>query len=231
MKVKLENVSKHYMISGSRMTALDSLDFSVDEGTFVAVVGKSGSGKTTILNLVAGLDRPSSGRVEVGGADYSQLSDDELSNFRQGTIGYVFQAFYLEPRETAIENVWAPLLFGPASKSEMKDRAVEALRRVGLWERAMQHVATFSYGQRQRVAIARALVTRPRLLLADEPTGNLDRETGEAIIGLLEELNASEGLTLVMVTHDFRTVRSADRLFVLENGKGRFASADSLEPK
>jgi putative ABC transport system ATP-binding protein len=228
MEVILEGVSKQYIISGSTMTALDSLDFSVDEGTFVAVVGKSGSGKTTILNLVAGLDRPTSGRVVVGGVDYSSLSDDELSDFRQGTIGYVFQAFYLEPGESAVENVWAPLLFGSLPKSEMMDRGVEALEKVGIGEKAFLQVSTLSYGQRQRVAIARSLVTRPSLLLADEPTGNLDKDTGRAIVRLLEGLNSSEGITLVMVTHDYETVRSADSIFVLENGRGRFVEAGSL---
>ena len=229
MKVTLENVSKHYTVSGSPLTALDSLDFGVEEGAFVAVVGRSGSGKTTILNLIAGLDRPTSGRVEVGGADFSKLTDDELADFRQEAIGYVFQAFYLETESTASENVWAPLIFGSSSRAEMRDRAVEALSRVGLADKATHQVSTLSYGQRQRVAIARALITNPSLLLADEPTGNLDKDTGSAIVQLLEDLNASAGITLIMVAHDLETVRSAGSIFVLEDGRGHFTTADSLE--
>jgi putative ABC transport system ATP-binding protein len=200
--------------------ALRDLDLDVARGEFVAVVGRSGSGKTTLLNVVGGLDRDYTGRVEVGGRDLATLDDRALSRMRNRTIGFVFQAFHLLPHQTVLENVMLPARFADAhDPAGAERRAREALERTGLAHKASSVPTRLSAGERQRVAIARAILNRPELLLCDEPTGNLDAETGQAVLGIFLDLCAHDGTTLLVATHEDRVSRAAGRRVVLEAGR------------
>jgi putative ABC transport system ATP-binding protein len=218
--IQLESVSRHYVMGESVIRAVQEVSLSVPSGEFLALLGSSGSGKSTLLNLIAGLDRPSSGAVIAHGQDLSKMSSLELARYRRQTVGMVFQSFNLLPRMTLEENVELPLRLAEVDRSERAARVREALERVGLEKRIGHRPSELSGGEQQRTAIARALVNRPRILLADEPTGNLDSATGESILTLLREIQGNPGMTIVMVTHE-RTLaeRFADRLAVMGDGK------------
>jgi putative ABC transport system ATP-binding protein len=218
--IQLDQVSRHYRMGESLIRAVDGVSLSVPLGEFLALLGSSGSGKSTLLNLVAGLDRPSSGAVIAHGQDLSKMSSLELARYRRQTVGMVFQSFNLLPRMTLEENVELPLRLAEVDRSERAARVREALERVGLEKRIGHRPSELSGGEQQRTAIARALVNRPKILLADEPTGNLDSATGESILTLLCEIQQNPGMTIVMVTHE-RTLaeRFAGRLVVMGDGK------------
>jgi putative ABC transport system ATP-binding protein len=190
----------------------------VPNGSFEALMGPSGSGKSTLLNIIAGLDRPTSGTVLVAGADLTRMSDSQLARWRSQTIGFVFQSFNLIPVLTAAENVELPLLLTSLSRAERAKRVATALRIVGLEDRMHHYPRQLSGGQEQRVAIARAIVNDPKIIVADEPTGDLDRTTAEEILGLLDRLNREIGKTIIMVTHDPKSAEKAHRLIHLEKG-------------
>lgn len=215
--IRLENVWKHYRVGESVVKALDEVELTVRRGEYVAIMGPSGSGKSTMMNILGCLDTPTGGHYYLGGTDVSGMDDDSLSAVRNREIGFVFQSFNLLPRYSALENVELPLLYAGVSKAERVRRAREQLRRVGLAERMAHRPSELSGGQRQRVAIARALVVRPSIILADEPTGNLDTNTSLEIMDLFEEIH-SGGNTVIMVTHEEDIARYAQRIVRLRDG-------------
>jgi putative ABC transport system ATP-binding protein len=216
--IALHHASKVYQTGDVQVLALDDVSLSVGNNEFVAVMGASGSGKSTLMNIVGCLDRPTTGSYILEGRDVSSLSRDELARIRNQTIGFVFQSFNLLPRTSAQENVELPLIYGGISRAERQKRAREALEQVGLAERTHHTPGQLSGGQQQRVAIARALVTKPRLILGDEPTGNLDSKTSVEVLGLLQGLGAL-GITVVMVTHDAGIARYAARVITMRDGQ------------
>jgi putative ABC transport system ATP-binding protein len=209
-----------YRSAGRTLTVLADIDLRIEPEEFVAIVGPSGSGKTTLLGLLAGLDRPSAGAVHLDGHDIGALTEDERARFRADRIGFVFQTFQLIPTLTALENVGVPLELSGRS-GEAESRAAHLLGRVGLSDRLSHYPAQLSGGEQQRVALARAFANRPRILFADEPTGNLDAETGRTVIELIRELHGDERTTLVLVTHDPALAGLADRVVRLEAGRIR----------
>jgi len=216
--IELQNVSRIYDLGHIQVAALQGVDLNVQEGEFLAIVGPSGSGKSTLMNIVGCLDRPTAGMYTLNGTPVAELDDDGLARLRSRTIGFVFQNYNLLPRTSALENVATPLLYQGVSRKDRLARARAALERLGLGDR-VNHVPTeLSGGQQQRVAIARALVTEPALLLADEPTGNLDSSSGADVITLLHELNAA-GRTIVMITHDVDVARVASRQVHVRDGR------------
>jgi len=217
--IELAGITRSYRSGSVAVDALRGIDLEIGEGEMVAVMGSSGSGKSTLMNIVGCLDRPTRGRYRLAGEDVSSLSRDRLASIRNKVLGFVFQDFHLLPRTTARENVQVPLLYAeaPLSWNAMNQRAEAVLRTVGLGDRMDHTPAELSGGQQQRVAIARALITHPSLLLADEPTGNLDTRTTVEVIGMLQELNR-EGLTVVMVTHEPEIARAASRIVTLRDG-------------
>jgi len=218
--VQLDHISRHYIMGETSVRAVDDVSLSVLSGEFLALLGSSGSGKSTLLNLMAGLDRPTSGAIVSNGRNLATLSQLELARYRRNTIGMIFQSFNLLPRMTLEENVELPLRLAEVDRSERAGRVREALERVRLTHRLGHRPAELSGGEQQRVAIARALVNRPKILLADEPTGNLDSSTGEAILSLLCELQKQLGMTIVMVTHERPLAEHcADRLATMGDGK------------
>ena len=214
----MEGVSRHYRTGDSVVKALDGIDLRIPAGAYVAIMGPSGSGKSTLMNVLGCLDVPTSGRYLLEGEDVCRLDDDRLSAFRGRTIGFVFQSFNLLPRLTSLENVALPLQYAGVGKEERLARAGEALRQVGLEERQTPRPDALSGGQRQRVAIARALVTHPSLILADEPTGNLDSATSDGIMQLFDDIHR-QGNTVILVTHDPGIARHAERIVYLRDGK------------
>lgn len=199
--VRIEHLSKIYTHGEIRVTALKDISFQLREGGFLGISGSSGSGKSTLLNCLGGLDKPSEGRILVDGKPISGFSREELALYRRHSVGMIFQSFHLLPDYTAMENVAFPLLFAGIHKTERQIRAAEILDRLGLSDRKTHRPAELSGGEQQRVAIARALINRPKVLLADEPTGNLDSRTSKEIVGLLSELNR-RGLTVILVSHE-----------------------------
>lgn len=216
--IELVDVTKSYKKGDQTVTPLSNLNFSVEEGEFVALMGPSGSGKTTLLNLVAGIDQPTSGRVMVGGTDIAKLSRSNLARWRARNVGYIFQLYHLVPVLTAYENVELPLLLHGISSKERQQRVNTALDAVGLTDRYDHYPRQLSGGQEQRVAIARALVTDPTIIVGDEPTGDLDKKSANATLSLLQRLNQELGKTLVMVTHDPHAAEAAGRTVHLEKG-------------
>jgi putative ABC transport system ATP-binding protein len=216
--VAIRGLAKHYVRGGQRIPVLEGIDLDVHPGDFVALMGPSGSGKSTLLNLIAGIDKPSAGEIRVAGVDIAGLSEADLAAWRAEHVGFIFQFYNLMPVLTAFENVELPLLLTTLSRRERRERVDTALVLTGLSDRADHKPNELSGGQQQRVAIARALVSDPTLIVADEPTGDLDRATGLEILGLLERLNDDLGKTIVMVTHDPKAAEKAHRLVHLEKG-------------
>ncbi|RPI62402.1 MAG: ABC transporter ATP-binding protein [Planctomycetaceae bacterium] len=214
--IRAEALVKTYLLGGTEVRALDGVSFSIAEGEMVAITGPSGSGKSTLMHIIGCLDRPDSGRYFLAGEDVSQMNSNRQAEVRNRRIGFIFQTFHLLPRMNAIENVELPLLY--AGKSEAKQQAIEALKIVGLTDRMHHEPNQLSGGQRQRVAIARALVTNPAILLADEPTGNLDSRTGLEILNFFKSLNEA-GRTVIIVTHDMEVARHCKRTIYLKDGQ------------
>ena len=218
--IRTENVSRHYAMGGNVIRAVDGVSLSIASGEFVALLGQSGSGKSTLLNLLAGLDRPTSGSVQVQGRDLAKMTSEQLAGYRRNDVGMVFQSFHLIPSMTITENVELPMRFAEVDRAERAQRVRESLERVGLGNRLEHRPSELSGGEQQRVSIARALANRPSLLLADEPTGNLDSRTGEDILNLIRDLSTSLKMTVVMVTHERALAeRFAQRLIFLGDGK------------
>jgi putative ABC transport system ATP-binding protein len=217
--IELQDVARIYKIGEVETAALRGVNLTIEEGEFVAVVGPSGSGKTTMLQLMGCLDRPTSGHVIINGQDASRLNANRRADLRKGTIGFVFQFFALIPGLTAYENVELPLLLAGAKKAERRERASELLKAVDLTDRARHRPDQMSGGEQQRVAIARALATHPLLVLADEPTANLDTENGHQIMEIMQRLNEETGTTFVFATHDPRVFPFARRLVEVRDGK------------
>jgi putative ABC transport system ATP-binding protein len=218
--VQAVDVSRHYKMGVSVIRAVDGVNLTIGGGEFVALLGSSGSGKSTLLNLIAGLDRPTSGGINVLGRDLAKLNSEKLAHYRRETVGMIFQSFNLIPTMKLEENVELPLRFAEVDRAERAARVREALEHVGLLKRLGHRPPELSGGEQQRVAIARALVNRPSLLLADEPTGNLDSRTGQEIMSLIRDLNQSLGMTVIMVTHERALAdQYAQRAIHLADGK------------
>jgi putative ABC transport system ATP-binding protein len=218
--IQLEHISRHYTMGETSVRAVDDVSLSIPANEFLALLGSSGSGKSTLLNLIAGLDRPTSGAILASGQNIGALSALELARYRCNTIGMIFQSFHLLPRMTLEENVELPLRLAEVDRADRPARVREALERVRLTHRYGHRPTELSGGEQQRVAIARALVNRPKILLADEPTGNLDSATGISILSLLRELQRTLGMTIIMVTHERPLAeRFADRLATMGDGK------------
>jgi len=216
--IRIRDLSKSYQRGGQDIPVLLDIQLDVQAGDFVALMGPSGSGKSTLLNLIAGIDQPTSGRIEIGGVDIATLSEGQLADWRARNVGFIFQFYNLLPVLNAFENVELPLLLTGLSARQRREHAQAALAMVKLEDRMDHYPNELSGGQQQRVAIARALVSDPTLIVADEPTGDLDRHTGEEVLGLLDELNRKLGKTIVMVTHDPKAAARARRLVHLEKG-------------
>jgi len=218
--IQLDHVSRHYTLATTTIRAVDDVSLTIRTGEFVALLGSSGSGKSTLLNLMAGLDRPTSGAIRADGKNLAELSSLELARYRRNTIGMVFQSFNLLPRMTLAENVELPLRLAEVDHAERDARVAEALQRVRLDKRTRHRPSELSGGEQQRTAIARALVNRPKILFADEPTGNLDSATGETIMNLLLEIQSGLGMTIIMVTHERPLAEKyATRLAIMGDGK------------
>jgi len=218
--VRTKNVTRHYPMGESLIRAVDGVSLSIEPGEFVALLGQSGSGKSTLLNLIAGLDRPTWGSVMVHGRNLANMSPEDLARYRRNDVGMVFQAFHLIPSMTITENVELPMRFAEVDREERAQRSRESLERVGLGNRLEHRPSQLSGGEQQRVSLARALANRPSLLLADEPTGNLDSRTGEDILNLIRDISLSLGMTVVIVTHERALAeRFAQRFIFLADGK------------
>ncbi|WAK02568.1 ABC transporter ATP-binding protein [Methylobacter sp. YRD-M1] len=218
--IELEHIHRYFQVGEQTVHALNDINLTIDKGEYVSVMGPSGSGKSTLLNVIALLDKPSSGRYCLNGRDVTQLSDDDLAKVRRENIGFVFQFFHLIPRLTAAENVEMPMILAGIPAKDRKRRVAEALADVNLQDRASHRPDQLSGGQLQRIAIARAMIMRPEILLADEPTGNLDSKSGSEIIDLLENLNR-QGVTLMVITHDQHIGDRARRKIRIVDGQIR----------
>lgn len=216
--VEMTNVTKTFGEGSSEVRALDGVDIRIEKGEFVAIVGASGSGKSTMMNLIGCLDKPTSGLVKIAGEDLSELNDKKLTSLRNLAIGFVFQSFFLLPKTDALDNVATPLFYRGVPAREARKKAMEMLNKLGMGDRYSHQSTELSGGQQQRVAIARALVTEPSLILADEPTGALDSVTGKQVMDLFELLN-KEGKTIVLITHDLLVASRATRRITLKDGK------------
>jgi len=217
--IETQDLSKHYTIGGETIKALDEVNIRIYRGNYASLVGPSGSGKTTLFNMIGGLDRPTKGQVYIDEIDVSQLDAYELAWLRCHKIGYIFQTFNLIPVMTALENVSLPMIFAGTPRKERKKKAIEILERVELGERLYHRPSELSAGQQQRVALARALANDPSIILADEPTGNLDTKTGLKIIQLLRNLNEERGVTIIAATHDLKIIDVSDSVVWIRDGK------------
>ena len=217
--VELRNVKKSFRLGGGQVEILHGIDLVVEKGEFVAMMGPSGSGKSTTMNILGCLDKPTSGQYFLDGRDVSKLNRDELAAIRNSTIGFVFQGFNLLQRTSAVENVELPMLYAGVHARERRERAVEALARMGLGERLYHEPSQLSGGQQQRVAIARALAAMPAIILADEPTGNLDSKTSQDVLSLLKITSQKYAQTIVMITHNEEIAQMADRIVRIEDGR------------
>ncbi|MES2047446.1 MAG: ABC transporter ATP-binding protein [Pseudomonadota bacterium] len=217
--IRIHNLNKSYTRGGQIIPVLEGVDLEVRAGEFIALMGPSGSGKSTLLNLIAGIDKPTSGNIEIDGVNIASLSEGELADWRAANIGFIFQFYNLMPVLTAFENVELPLLLTKLSRAQRKEHVEAALSMVKLTDRMDHYPNELSGGQQQRVAIARALVTDPTLIVADEPTGDLDRVTAGEVLDLMEELHSTLGKTIIMVTHDPKAAARAKRLIHLEKGE------------
>lgn len=216
--VKLSKINKIYNPGELQFQALKNINLDIKKGEFVAIIGASGSGKTTLMNIIGLLDKPTTGSYELDGQDPSHLAEDSLARIRNKKVGFVFQSFNLLPRTSALDNVAMPLIYAGFSESERREKAVEALTLVGLSEKLQSHPNQLSGGQQQRVAIARALVNNPEIILADEPTGNLDSKSGSEIMGIFQKLHKA-GKTIVMITHEIDIARIAGRIIKIRDGE------------
>ncbi len=219
MALKAQLVTKVYGKKPNDFTALKGVSFEIRDGESVAIIGKSGSGKSTLMHVLAALDRADSGTVSFNGQDISKFSPTKLDALRNQQFGFIFQQFFLNGRETVLENVMLPLKISGIQARQRKERALQALRQVDLIDKAKNKAANLSGGQKQRVCIARALITEPSIIFADEPTGNLDSENGQRVINLLFDLNEVKGITLIIVTHDIELARLCDRRLYMKDGK------------
>ena len=215
--IKITNIKRDFVLGNEIVYVLKGIDLEIEKGEYVALMGPSGSGKSTLMNLLGCLDTPTSGTYILNGKDVSQMQDDELADIRNKEIGFVFQTFNLLPRTTALDNVALPMIYAGFSKSERKERATEVLKQVNLADRMDHQPNQLSGGQRQRVAIARAMVNKPSIILADEPTGNLDSKTSEEIMVLLEEIH-KKGNTIILVTHEEDIAAHAQRIIRMRDG-------------
>lgn len=218
--LEVKNVKRIFQSGDIKVAAVNDVSFSVPEGEFASIVGRSGSGKSTLLSMLGALDKPTSGSIMIDGKDIATLSDHTLIGYRCQKIGFVFQSYNLVPNLTAVENVMLPMEFAGVGSKERKERAIQLLKQVGLTENEISRKpGRLSGGQQQRVAIARALANKPKLILADEPTGNLDSQTGKMIFDLLHDLAKSEQTTIIVVTHDLQIAGKTDKRFQLKDGK------------
>lgn len=219
--IELKNVSKSYKMGDDTIHALDKVSLKIEPGDFIAIMGPSGSGKSTLANVIGGLDIPDSGEVTSDNQNLKEANDSALSHYRNKKIGFVFQTFNLQPNYTVLENVMVPLILAKMARQARIERAKECLKWVGLTDRMNHRPDQMSGGQRQRVAIARALANSPEVIIADEPTGNLDSEKGQEIISLLKALNKQSKVTLIIITHDTEIAKMADRVIQIHDGKIR----------
>ena len=217
--IEIQGLQKYYAMDGIQVHALRGIDLLVNEGDFLAIMGPSGSGKSTLMNILGCLDIPDEGSYHLNGKDVTQMDSDALATLRNREIGFVFQSFNLLSRTSAIENVETPLIYAGVNRKERRQRAAEILQRMGLGDRLHHLPNQLSGGQQQRVAIARALITSPTLLLADEPTGNMDTATSQEIINILCQLNEEQGLTILLITHEAEIAARAQRSLILRDGK------------